>query len=144
MTSGSTWRVRHEGAALRGKGVAELPASVRAVAEASCAGHAPLAFWGALGFVERFGFAREGRRYELEHGGLALQARRWDLKRLSIVTLARVRRCPARGPPGEEVAPGQWLLEVVARAAEGAHPAAARAIGSFAASLEPPMELEKT
>ena len=46
------------------------------------------------------------------------------------VTLARVRRCPPSGPPGEEVAPGQWLLEVVARAAEGAHPAAARAIGA--------------
>jgi hypothetical protein len=29
MRSGSTWRVRHEGAVLRGKGVAELPASVR-------------------------------------------------------------------------------------------------------------------
>lgn len=46
------------------------------------------------------------------------------------VTLARVRRCPPSKPPGDEVAPGQWLLEVVARAAEGAHPAAARAIGA--------------
>lgn len=46
------------------------------------------------------------------------------------VTLARVRRCPPSGPPGEEVAPGQWLLEVVARAAEGTPPAAARAIGA--------------
>ena len=47
------------------------------------------------------------------------------------VTVARVRRCTASGLPSEEVAPGQWLLEVVARAAEGAHPAAARAIGGF-------------
>ncbi len=46
------------------------------------------------------------------------------------VTLARVRRCGAAGPPGEEVAPGHWLLEVVARAAEGGHPAAALAIGA--------------
>ena len=48
---------------------------VRAVAEAGCAGPAPLAFWGALGFAVRFGFAREGHRYALEHDGHSLQAR---------------------------------------------------------------------
>ena len=51
-------------------------AQVRAVAEAGCAGQAPLAFWAALGFAERFRFASEGNRYALEHDGHALQARR--------------------------------------------------------------------
>ena len=51
-------------------------AQVRAVAEAGCAGQAPLAFWAALGFAERFRFAREGSRYALAHDGHALQARR--------------------------------------------------------------------
>lgn len=51
-------------------------AQVRAAAEAGCAGRAPLAFWAALGFAERFGLAREGHRYALEYDGHALQARR--------------------------------------------------------------------
>ncbi len=44
MRSGSTWRVRHEGAVLRGKGVAELPASVCAASR--CPG-SPSLLWSA-------------------------------------------------------------------------------------------------
>lgn len=63
-------------------------AQVRTVAESSCAGQAPLAFWGALGFGMRYGLAREGHRYLLEHAGQPLQVCRRQ-RRVAVVSVGR-------------------------------------------------------
>lgn len=47
------------------------------------------------------------------------------------------------GAAGEQVAPGFWLVEATSRAAEGQHVAAAAAIGTLAALLEPLVVLQK-
>ncbi len=45
---------------LRGKGAADLPATVRVVAESSCSGADIIGFWAALGFQRRYSMVKEG------------------------------------------------------------------------------------
>jgi hypothetical protein len=46
--------------AMRGKGAAELAATVRAVSESTCHSGDALGFWTALGFHRQYGMIREG------------------------------------------------------------------------------------
>jgi hypothetical protein len=45
---------------MRGKGAAELPAAVRAVAESTCRSSDTLGFWTALGFQRQYSMVKEG------------------------------------------------------------------------------------
>ena len=45
---------------LRGKGLADLPATVRAVTESSCLGTDVLGFWTALGFQRQYSMIKQG------------------------------------------------------------------------------------
>lgn len=45
---------------LRGKGAADLPATVRAVAESSCDSNDVVGFWKALGFQRRYSMVKQG------------------------------------------------------------------------------------
>lgn len=69
------WSVRHEGAPQRGKGIAELAATVRSVTVSACTGRQVLLFWRGLGFEPDFELLREGQRYLVLHAGVEMQAR---------------------------------------------------------------------
>lgn len=45
---------------LRGKGAADLPATVRAVTESGCSGADVIGFWTALGFLRRYSMVKQG------------------------------------------------------------------------------------
>ena len=57
------WRVRHEGLAARGKGISDLPATLRVVNESACEGCDVLGFWRALGFEHAYSMIKEGSLY---------------------------------------------------------------------------------
>lgn len=56
----SCLQVRHQGMPLRGKGLADLPATVRVVTDSSCVGADVLGFWTALGFQRRYSMIKQG------------------------------------------------------------------------------------
>jgi hypothetical protein len=67
MLRATRWVVRHEGLALRGKGVADAPATIRTVTEAGCSGEAVLQFWASLGFGVDYELIRIGRGFLVLH-----------------------------------------------------------------------------
>lgn len=130
--SSPTWKVRHEGMPLRGKGLADLPATVRAVNESSCVGADVLGFWTALGFQQRFSMIKQGFCVDCHLDGQDVH-----------VTVVKVCKEGSSGAAGQQVVPGFWLVEATTRAAEGQHVAAAAAIGTLAGLLEPLVVLQK-
>jgi hypothetical protein len=123
------WTVRHEGLPSRGKGISELPATLRAVTDSACEGCDVLGFWRALGFVHAYSLIREGARYRCWVEGQALR-----------VWVVRVMK---GNGAGEEVAPGCWYVEAVAKPAEGQHAQGAAAIGALGKLLAPLVVLQK-
>ena len=67
--------MRHEGAPQRGKGIADLPATVRSVRISAASGRQVLSFWRSLGFQPTFELLREGQRFLILHAGVEMQAR---------------------------------------------------------------------
>ena len=68
------WSVRQEGAPQRGKGIADLPCTVRSVTVSACIGRQVPQFWSSLGFQPDFELLRVGARYLVMHGGIEMQA----------------------------------------------------------------------
>ncbi len=60
------WLVRHEGLPLRGRGAADLPATVRSVTVAECSGQDLQAFWEGFGFKVVHELVQQGHRYVLQ------------------------------------------------------------------------------
>lgn len=84
----SRWSLRHEGAPQRGKGIADLPATVRSVRISAASGRQVLPFWRSLGFRPAFELLKEGQRFLILHAGVEMQA-----------SLQRAWHCPI-APPG--------------------------------------------
>jgi hypothetical protein len=107
--------------------LAALPATVRTAARARCAGPDVPSFWRALGFEPAYALLKTGHTADVDMDGAALR-----------VLVSRVRRAGAAdGAPGEELAPGELLVEAWGEAAEGRHGEAAAATAELARSLRP-------
>lgn len=89
--------MRHEGLPLRGKGAADLPATVRAVTLAQCSGKDVLAFWQAMGFQLGHEMLQEGHLYVLSHV-IQLQVWCWHLPCAWQVRVWTVHVCGACMP----------------------------------------------
>lgn len=134
------WVVRHEGLPFRGKGMAEAPATVRAVAQSACAGADVPGFWAALGFARSYSLIKTGHCF----GACWVEEQRL---RVSVARVLRGGKGVEGGQEGEEegeeVAPGFWHVEAVGVPAEGRHMEAAAAIGALAKMLAPLVVLQK-
>jgi len=123
------WTMRLEGANMRGKAAAELPASVREVAEGAAAGPAAPQFWAGLGAELEAEEVHEGQRYLCAHAGCDIEA--------SVTSVARLKRSalgPAGcGPAGELLGTSnqdRFMVQFVADESTAAAAAAAAAAES--------------
>lgn len=81
--------------------MAKLPATVRNVTQARCAGPDVPAFWRGLGFEPRYQHYKRGHTFDVRRGSHAVQ-----------VLVSRLHAVAAAGAgPGDEVVPGQVLVE---------------------------------
>lgn len=130
---------------LRGKQHAALPAAVRHVTRASCAGSDVPAVWRSLGFAPKFRLLRRGQRWLVPLAGQEVE-----------VSVCSALRLPGGGAASgaapdaaalaaaEDVAPGRLLVEAVAVVAPGDdHMERVVAVGQLAALLAPYTQLQR-
>ena len=65
----------HVGLPLKGRGHTDLPATVRSVTRAACAGADVPAFWRALGFLPRYQLAKLGQAFAVPLAGHDIHVR---------------------------------------------------------------------
>ena len=80
------WAVHHEGLPLRGRGIADLAAAVRAATVVPCSGSDVPAFWQAMGFTLTHEMLQDGSTFVLQQNDIVLNVRRasssrpWDVR----------------------------------------------------------------
>eukprot|EP00884_Botryococcus_braunii_P003476 jgi/Botrbrau1/13129/Bobra.0187s0084.1 len=132
--SAHTWLVRHEGLPVRGKGLAELPASVRSVVEVGFSGGDVRLFWGGLGFFLNHELVKKGFSWSVPWGSHTLQVR-----------LVKVQRLKEQGllESVEQLSVLHGFLDITGKATDDSYAAVALAIGSLGEALEPYVTLRK-
>lgn len=130
---------------LRGKQHAALPAAVRHVTRATCAGTDVPAFWRSLGFAPKFRLLRRGQRWLVPLGDLEVEVSVCSVLRLPGGAAGSAAAPDAAAlAAAEDVAPGRLVVEAVAVAAPGDdHMERVAAVAQLAALLAPHTQLQR-
>ena len=104
--------------------LAQLPATVRTVMQAGCAGPDVPAFWAGLGFVPQYELMKQGHVAEVRRG-------EWTVHVLvsRLLRVARSGTAAAAAAAGAELVPGQVLVEAWADVGPGSNTDAMAAMG---------------